>query len=147
MLKTLRQVVEKTSSGSEEDVNDKRKIKELETAILTLERTQSYYLKTFVDFNANVYPANETLSTAVMQLNASGGVFKDATAIAEQIRDAMARPLGEIKARIKLLNGKADERQVIRAEITHYREKVTRLANDGLHNVKAQTKAESNQEK
>lgn len=138
-------------------MNDKRKIKELETAVLTLERTQQYYLKTFVDFNANaaayhvdlanVYPANETLSTAVMQLNASGGVFKDATAIAEQIRDAMARPLAEIKARIKLLNAKADERQVVRAEITHYREKVTRLANDGLHNMKAQTKAESNQEK
>jgi len=122
-----------------------------------VQRTQQYYLKSFADFNANaaafhvdianVYPAGETLSSAVMQLNASGGVFKDAAPMAEQIKEAFARPVADILARIKDLTAKADERQVIRAEISHYREKVTRLANDGLSNVKAQSKAESNQEK
>jgi len=184
----LLQVVEKTSSGTEEDIVDKKKLKDLETAVTTLQvrisllrvpctrsvpalptspatvrcppfvqRTQQYYLKSFADFNANaaafhvdianVYPAGETLSSAVMQLNASGGVFKDAAPMAEQIKEAFARPVADILARIKDLTAKADERQVIRAEISHYREKVTRLANDGLSNVKAQSKAESNQEK
>lgn len=79
------QVVEKTSSGSEEDINDKRKLKELEAAVVSLQRTQAFYLKSFVDLSANaaafhvdlanVYPAGEMLSTSVMQVRRRGGSF------------------------------------------------------------------------
>lgn len=157
MFKAFRHVVEKTSAGSDEDIADKKKLKDLETAVSTLQRTLQVYLRAFLDLNANaatfhidvanVYPAGETLSTAVMQLNSSSGVFKDAPHMAEKIRDSLSKPIVDILARIKDLLAKAEERQVIRAEISHYREKVTRLANDGLHNSKAQSKAESNQEK
>lgn len=66
---------------------------------------------------------------------------------ADDIHGTLMAPLTALKDRLKALYAKADERQVLRAEITHYREKVTRLANEGLSNTKAQAKAESNQEK
>ena len=40
-----------------------------------------------------------------------------------------------------------DTRQVARLEMQHYREKVVKLANDGLVDPKKQAKAETNQEK
>lgn len=66
---------------------------------------------------------------------------------ADAVSKTLLGPIGTLQARIKELYTKVDERQVIRAEIGHYRDKVTRLANEGLGNVKAQAKAESNQEK
>jgi hypothetical protein len=66
---------------------------------------------------------------------------------AEEINATLMTPLNALLVRLRQLYAMADERQVIRAETSHYREKVTRLANDGLSNVKAQAKAESNQEK
>lgn len=83
------QVVEKTSSGSEEDINDKRKLKELEAAVVSLQRTQAFYLKSFVDLSANaaafhvdlanVYPAGEMLSTSVMQVRSRSIDFSQKT--------------------------------------------------------------------
>lgn len=126
-------------------------------AALALERTLNFYCRSFAESNsnaaalfldvANLYPANEALSVCVMTLNSSGGVFRDAGKTADDIHGTLMAPLTALKDRLKALYAKADERQVLRAEITHYREKVTRLANEGLSNTKAQAKAESNQEK
>ena len=55
--------------------------------------------------------------------------------------------MNKLRERLTALFAQADERQVLRAEITHYREKVVKLANEGLNDAKAQSKAESNQQK
>ena len=55
--------------------------------------------------------------------------------------------MNKLRERLTNLFTQADERQVLRAEIAHYREKVIKLANEGLNDVKAQSKAESNQQK
>ncbi|RYG41855.1 hypothetical protein EON68_02595, partial [archaeon] len=161
-------------------------------AVIAFDRTLGYYVKSLADSAANtaalhidlanLYPARQRNSIAVMQLTAAGAVFKDAPAIISEIVTAFEKPVADMRARIKQLLALADQRQVCRAEIAHYRfgsapqplrlrvcacsrarartralgccpcprgcrEKVTRLANDGLANVKAQAKAESNQAK
>jgi len=73
--------------------------------------------------------------------------YSIASAQADEVFRTVHGALLKVRERVKTLHAQADERQVLRAEITHYREKVTRLANEGLSNVKAQAKAESNQEK
>jgi chromosome segregation ATPase len=79
----------------------------------------------------------------------SGGsrVFQDAPAMAEELGRLLNKPLADILERQKALIALVDQRNVVKQEVEHYREKVTRLANDGLANAKAQDKAESNQQK
>jgi len=129
----------------------------MEDALRSLERTLGVYARSLVEFAgnasalhldvANVYPAAEALSPAVMTLNSSAGVLRDAGKMADDVHGSLSKAITGLLGRLKELTAKADERQVCRAEIAHYREKVTRLANEGLANAKAQSKAESNQEK
>lgn len=157
MIRTFRQVKEKLTAGTEQDADDKRRIKEVEEAALSVLRHLEAYCGRFAAFNAsavdlhgelaNLYPANERLSLSVAQLSASGQTFRDAISSASEMRALLERPLQQIIARTRDLTAKADERMLVRAEISHYREKVTKLANDGLTDSKKQSKAESNQEK
>ena len=63
------------------------------------------------------------------------------------MRRLLEPPTDKIVARTKELLTLIDERMVVRAEVEHYKEKVTKLANEGLADVKKQAKAESNQTK
>lgn len=56
-----------------------------------------------------------------MQLTAAGAVFKDAPTIVSEIMTAFEKPVASMRARIKQLLALADQRQVCRAEIAHYR--------------------------
>lgn len=159
MLKTLRQFKEKvTGAGAtEHDAADVQRIKEIAEAAADLQRAMAVYLKSMTDFAAssravhlcmaNLYPAGQDLSNAIATVSSNGKVFADAPVLAEQTQRVFEKPLAAILGRTKDLLSKAEERQVCRAEIDHYREKVTRLANDGLANAKAQSKAESNTDK
>lgn len=71
----------------------------------------------------------------------------EATAVVEEIKKELEPPLNEILNRIKSLTAVADQRAFARSEIEHYKDKVTRLANEGLADAKKQDKAESNQGK
>jgi hypothetical protein len=156
MFKALRKIKEK-SEVSGEDATDKKRIKDVEEAVLTVQRTLSYYYKTFLDHNANsfalhedlanLYPANAKLSASIAALNTSGQVFKDAAAMVEEMKALIEPPLAKLFDRTKALSDAAEERQILRAEIAHYREKVTKLANEGLADAGKQNKAESNQQK
>lgn len=126
-------------------------------AVETLERNVGAWCKSFESFAgrtggihldvANLYPAGEALSASVVALNSHSALWGSAPRVAGEVYAALTTPLSKLSERIKSLIALADERHVCRAEIAHYRDKVTRLANDGLENVKSQAKAESNQEK
>ena len=110
---------------------DKKRIKDIADAATTLHRTLGYYLKTLLDHAsntaalhedlANLYPADEPMSLAIAQLHTSGAVFHDTPAMAEELRRLLEPPLDKILARTKTLAAAAEERQIVRAEIEHYK--------------------------
>lgn len=123
----------------------------------TLKRTLSYWYKTFADHNANtaalhedfanLYPAQEKLSVAVATLHQGSGIFQDSPALIEELKKTLETPLDEMINKCKASIAKVERRAVTRAEIEHYKTKVTKLANEGLNDTKKQDKAESNQQK
>lgn len=150
------QFQEKTTASSRPD-DDKVRLMDMENALLSLQKTMQAYTKIYADFAAcsssfhedlaNVYPANAPSSSAVVHLNTQNKALREAALNHIEIRRQFERPLNELLLHVRDLISKAEERHVMRAEISHYREKVVRLANDGLGDTKAQQKAESNQEK
>ena len=124
---------------------------------MTLGKTMSYWYKTFSDHAANthaihedmanLYPADQSLSVAVAKLNNTAAVFQEVPAAVEELRKTFDPPLAELLAKLAELATKAQERAVARSEIEHYKEKVTKLANEGKDDAKKQSKAESNQAK
>ena len=137
----------------------KRQIGEIREACATLLKTLSYWYKTFADQAANtvavhedmanLYPASESLSVAVAKLNNASGQFNEAPAAVEELKRAFEPAIAELMAKLAELAGKAHDRQVARAEIKHYQDKVAALANDATASAdaKKQSKAESNNAK
>ena len=124
-----------------------------------LMKTLTYWYKTFSDHSsntiavhedlANLYPANEPYSVAVAMLNNSAKVFQEAPAAVEELKKAFEAPIADLLAKLHDLANKAHDRQIARAEIKYYQEKVAALANDAhsATDPKKQSKAESNNAK
>ena len=124
-----------------------------------LMKTLTYWYKTFSDHSsntiavhedlANLYPANEPYSVAVAMLNNSAKVFQEAPAAVEELKKAFEAPIADLLAKLHDLSNKAHDRQIARAEIKYYQEKVAALANDAhsATDSKKQNKAESNNAK
>ncbi len=124
-----------------------------------LMKTLTYWYKTFSDHSsntiavhedlANLYPANEPYSVAVAMLNNSAKVFQEAPAAVEELKKAFEAPVADLLAKLHDLANKAHDRQIARAEIKYYQEKVAALANDAhsATDAKKQSKAESNNAK
>jgi hypothetical protein len=124
-----------------------------------LMKTLTYWYKTFSDHSsntiavhedlANLYPANEPYSVAVAMLNNSAKVFQEAPAAVDELKKAFEAPIADLLAKLHDLANKAHDRQIARAEIKYYQEKVAALANDAhsATDSKKQNKAESNNAK
>ncbi len=74
-------------------------------------------------------------------------LFTESASLIEELKKEIEPPLNAILAKVRDNTTMADERAVARAEIEHYKEKVAKLANEGLADAKKQDKAESNQGK
>ena len=154
MFRAIRSIAEKSSAGTPEDEADKKKVAELKAAVESLSRTEGFFAKSAGDFVANaaalaadvanVFPAGESLSAAVMVLGGSGGSLRAAASAGGG--PVFAEPAKALIAALKALSDRIEERQVARAEMTHYREKVVKLAND-KESAKHQSKAETNTDK
>ena len=135
------------------DIND---IKEACTMLM---KTLTYWYKSFSDHSANtiavhedmanLYPANESYSTAVAMLNNSAKVFQEAPQAVDELKKAFESSIAELLPRLQELANKAHDRQIARSEIKYYQEKVAALANDAhsATDPKKQAKAESNNAK
>ena len=100
----FRKVVEKTAAGSEEDKEDKKKLSDLKTAVESLAKTETFFLKSLGEFAANsaalhadlanVYPASEPLAQAIMALGSSPGAatLREAPAHVQSIKAAFSEP-------------------------------------------------------
>lgn len=156
MFKAFRVLTEKVAAPTGVDADDKKRLTELAGAVAALQRSLAHFLRATVEASAaaaslhlelaNVYPAGDALSAAVVALN-TGDALKEAPVMAREVNASLGAAIEAVRARIAALTAQVDERQILRAEIAHYRDKVTRLANEGLTNDAKQSKAESNQEK
>ena len=132
-------------------------MQEIRDAATTLTKTLTFWYKTHLDHAANtlavhedmanLYPANEALSVAVAKLNNSAAPLQEANGEVEEVKKTFEPAIAELLARLAQLTDKANERAVARKEIEHYKEKIVKLANEGLMDAKKQVKAESNQAK
>ena len=146
-------------TGETADAETKKHINDIKEACAMLLKTLSYWYKTFSDHSsntiavhedlANLYPANEAYSVAVAMLNNSAKVFQEAPAAVDELKRAFEAPIADLMAKLNDLSTKANDRQIARAEIKYYQEKVATLAN-AAHSAtdpKQQQKAESNNAK
>jgi hypothetical protein len=73
---------------------------------------------------ANLYPAGQAMSSAVASLAGSGKVLHDSQTASVNVATALDAACNSIISRCKELTALADQRQVARLEMQHYREKV-----------------------
>ena len=119
----------------------------------------NYFWKSFSDHAANthsahedmanLYPANQSLSVPVAKLNNAGSVFLDVPKEIDEVRKSIDASIAELLSKVEELMLLATKRGTARAEISHYQEKIVKLADDAKAggDTKKQVKAESNQAK
>ena len=89
MFKAFRLVKEASiDKPTGQDAEDKKRLKDLDDSVVSLEQALPKYCKAFADFNAaasgihlhmaNMYPSGKALSVAVMSLNSNSAAFMDA---------------------------------------------------------------------
>lgn len=98
---------------------------------------------------ANLYPANQSLSVSIAKLNNAASLFLETPKEIEEVRKSIDASIAELLAKVEELISLANKRASARAEISHYQDKIAKLADDAKSagDPKKQGKAESNQAK